>query len=164
MEGILRDRGQLADERQKEFVLGPTRKDLENGKGETGDDILDDQNLLFRAPRRKLHAIALQRRLLKGWPRRTGSLHIQEGRIPLFIAAKYHWPSLKKDVWRYVESCRYRMKKRPWRRQLRILPAGFQLPWQVLELDILDMKTVTAAIKFLLEFPPPMKDSVGVSG
>ncbi|CAB1113987.1 unnamed protein product [Ectocarpus sp. CCAP 1310/34] len=177
MERILRDPVQLADEQQKDFMLGPIRKDLENGKSETSDYILDDQSLLFHAPRGKLHAIALPRRLIPGVLALAHGTFAHPGRArtTIIIAGKYHWPSLKKDVRRYVESCRCRMKKRQWSRQLRMLPARFLLPWQVLELDILDTKTVTAlgnryllvvvdrATKFLFGFPLPTKETVGVS-
>ena len=90
-------------------------------------------------------------------------------------ADKYHWPSLKQDVTRYVESCRCRMKKRPWSKQLYMLPTCFLHPWDVLEMDILDMKVVPStgnryllvvvdrATKFLSAFPLPTKESVGVS-
>ena len=66
--------------------------------------------------------------------------HPGRARTTLIIADKYHWPSLKQDVRRYVESCRCRMEKRPWSKQLHMLPAHFLHPWEVLEMDILDMK------------------------
>ena len=73
-----------------------------------------------------------------------------------------------------MESCRCRMIKRPWSKQLYMLPTRFPHPWDVLEMDILDMKVVSStgnryllvvvdrASKFLSAFPLPTKESVGV--
>ncbi|CAB1106551.1 unnamed protein product [Ectocarpus sp. CCAP 1310/34] len=177
MERILRDPAKLAEEQQKDFVLGPIRRNLETGKGEVGDYVLDDQKLLFHAPRGKLHAIALPRRLIPGVLALAHGTFAHPGsaRTTIIIADKYHWPSLKKGVRRYVTSCRCRMSKRPSSAQLRMLPARFLRPWDVLELDILDMKTVAnsgsryllvgvdRATKFLFGFPLKTKERVGVS-
>eukprot|EP00752_Nemacystus_decipiens_P012408 g10995.t1 len=177
MERVLRDPVELATEQQRDFVLGPIRKDLEDGKGEKGDYVLDDQNLLFHAPRGKLHVIALPRRLI---PAALALAHGTFGhpgiaRTTIIIADKYHWPSLKKDVRRYVLSCRCRMKKRPSSMQLYMLPARFLKGWDVLKVDMVDMKVETPtgnryilvvvdrATKFLFGFPLPTKETIGVS-
>ena len=101
--------------------------------------------------------------------------HPGRARTTLIIADKYHWPSLKQDVRHFVESCRCRMKKRQWSTQLRMLPARFLRAWEVLEMDILDMKVVSSkgnryllvvvdrASKFLFAFALPTKETVGVS-
>lgn len=75
----------------------------------------------------------------------------------------------------YVSSCRCRTRKRPWSKQLHRLPARFLRPWEVLEIDILDMKVtsnkgnryllviVDRATKFLFAFPLPTKETLGVT-
>eukprot|EP00752_Nemacystus_decipiens_P018499 g16585.t1 len=100
MERVLRDPVELSMEQQRDFVLGPIRKDVEEGKGQKGDYVLDDQNLLFHAPRGKLHVIALPRRLIPAvlaLPHGTFG-HPGIARTTIIIADKYHWPSLKKDL------------------------------------------------------------------
>ena len=101
--------------------------------------------------------------------------HPGVARTTLIIADKYHWPTLKKDTREYVLSCRCRMRKRPWSTQLYMLPARFLHPWEVLEMDIQDMKVtshkgnryllvvVDRATKFLSAFPLPTKEALGVS-
>lgn len=177
MENILRDHARLASAQQEDLLLGPIRKALEQGKGETGDYVLDDQNLLFHAPRGKLHAIALPRKLIPGVLALAHGTFVHPGRArtTLIIADKYHWPTLKEDVNRYVRSCRCRMRKRQWSAQLHMLPARFLRAWEVLELDILDMKVVSnkgnryllvvvdRATKFLSASPLPTKGTLGVS-
>ena len=113
MENVLRDPSQLAEEQKKDLFLGPIRDALEKGEGETSDYVLDDQNLLFHAPRGKLHVVALPRKLIPGvLALAHGTFgHPGRARTTLIIAYKYHWPSLKQDVRRYVESCRCRMIK-----------------------------------------------------
>ena len=115
MENVLRDPSQLAEEQKRDLFLGPIREALEKGEGETSDYVLDDQNLLPHAPRGKLHVVALPRKLIPGvLALAHGTFgHPGRARTTLLIADKYHWPSLKQNVRRYVESCRCRMKKRP---------------------------------------------------
>ena len=94
--------------------MGPIREALVKGERETSDYVLDDQNLFFHAPRGKLHMVALPRKLIPGVLELAhGTFGHPRARTTLIIAYKYHWPSLKQDVCRYVESCRCRMKKRP---------------------------------------------------
>ena len=53
------------------------------------------------------------------------------------------------------------MKKRPWSKQLYMLPARFLHPWDVLEMDILDMKVVnvvTAGLSFMVRLHGPSCD------
>ena len=97
MENVLRDSSQLAAEQQKDLILGPFREALEKGEGETGDYVLDDQNLLFHAPRGKLHVVTLQRKLIPGvLALAHGTFgHPGRARTTLIIADKNHGPSLK---------------------------------------------------------------------
>ena len=98
IENVLRDPSQLAAEQQKDLILGPIREALEKGEGETGDYVLDDQNLFFRAPRGKLHVVALPRKLIPGvLALAHGTFgHPGRARTTLIITAKYHWPSLSR--------------------------------------------------------------------
>lgn len=50
METPLRDTAKLAAEQQANLMLGPIRTAVEIGEGETGDHVLDDQNILMHAP------------------------------------------------------------------------------------------------------------------
>lgn len=88
----------------------------------------------------------------------------------MIIADRCHWPMLKKDVRDYVLPCRCRMRKRPWSKQLHMSPAHFSRPWEILEMNILDMKmtshkgnryllvVVDRATKFHFAFPLPTTD------
>lgn len=71
----------------------------------------------------------------------SGTRHFRApiARTTIIIADEYHWPTLKRDIRGYVLSSTCRMHKRPWSIQLRILPARFLRPCEVLEMDILDM-------------------------
>ena len=64
----------------------------------------------------------------------------------IIIERKYNWPTLKRDVRDYVLSCRCRRRKRPWSTQLTMLPARFLHPWDVLEIDLLDMKVTSCLL------------------
>ena len=114
MEAILRDTARLVEAQQEDPLLGPIRKALEKGEQETGDYVLDDQNLLFHAPRGLAHVVALPRTLVPGVLALAHGTFGHPGiaRTTLIIADKYNWPSLKQDVRAYVRSCRCRLRKR----------------------------------------------------
>ena len=78
--------------------MGPIREALEKGEGETSDYVLDDQDLLFHAPRGKLHVVALPRKLIPGVLALAHETfgHPGRARATLLIADKYHWPSLSR--------------------------------------------------------------------
>ena len=177
METTLRDIKLLREAQTSDPLLGPIRTALDKGEGEKGDYVLDDQDLLWHAPRGKAHAIAVPRRLVPGVLALTHGTfgHPGVARTTLLVEAKYHWPGLKSEVRDYVLSCKCRMRKRPWSTQLYMLPARFLHPWEVLEMDIQDMKVTSSqgnryllvvvdrATKFLSAAPLPTKEALGVS-
>lgn len=177
MEDTLRDRTRLVDAQRKDDTLRLPRSRLEAGQGEDGDYLLDDHQLLWHAPRGRAYAIALPRQLV---PAVLALVHGTYGhpgvaRTTMLIERKYHWPTLKKDTRAYVLSCKCRRRKRAWSRQLAMIPARLLQPWEVLEMDIQDMKVtsdtgnryllvvVDRASKFLAAFPLPTKQAIGVS-
>lgn len=93
----------------------------------------------------------------------------------MLVQGKYHWPTLKRDVKAYVLSCTCRRRKRQWSKQIAMLPARLLQPWEVLEIDIQDMKVtskegnryvlviVDRASKFLVAYALPSKEALGVS-
>ena len=80
-----------------------------------------------------------------------------------------------RDVREYVLSCGCRRRKRANSQRIGMMPARFLRPWEVLEMDIQDLKqesqdgnryllvVVDRASKFLFAYPLPSKDAVGVS-
>jgi len=177
MENVLRDPTQLAEAQQRDPTLGPIRVMLEAGQGDDTDYILADDHLLWYAPRGGTYAIAVPLRLVPGVLALIHGVYGHPGtaRTTLLIARKYHWPTLKRDVRAYVLSCPCRRRKRAWSTQLSMMPARLLQPWEVLQMDIQDMKVrsekgnqyllvvVDRASKFLAAFPLPRKDALGVS-
>ncbi|CAN0166915.1 unnamed protein product, partial [Ectocarpus fasciculatus] len=177
LENILRDTKLLIKSQCRDPILGPIRRQLEKSRGENGDYVLDDQQLLWHAPRGRQYAVATPRHLVPGVLALVHGTfgHPGVARTTLLIEKRYHWPTLKKDTREYVLSCRCRRRKRPWSTQLAMLPARFLQPWEVLEMDIQDMKVtsdggnryllavVDRGTKFLAAFPLPSKAAEGVS-
>ena len=100
MEATLRDVKHLGEAQKEDLLLGPIRAALEKGQGEKGDYVLDDQNLLWHAPRGNAHATAVPRTLVPGvLALAHGTFgHPGVARTILLVESKYHWPGLKKDV------------------------------------------------------------------
>lgn len=177
MERILRSTKQLALAQQNDLVLGDMCTQLKKGKGENKDYILDDHQLLWHAPRGKAYAVAVPRELIPGVLALVHGTYGHPGvaRTTILIERKYHWPTLKKDTRAYVLSCKCRRRKRPWSKQIAMLPARLLQPWEVLEMDLPDMKMASSSgnryllvvvdrgTKFLSAFPLPSKEAVGVS-
>eukprot|EP00752_Nemacystus_decipiens_P008157 g7296.t1 len=177
MENVLRDPVQLADAQRQDPTLGPIREALEAGQGDGSHYVLSDNDLLWHAPRGGTYAIAVPRRLIPGVLALVHGTYGHPGtaRTTLLIARKFHWPSLKQDVRAYVLSCPCRRRKRAWSTQLSMMPARLLQPWEVLQIDIQDMKVksekgnqyllvvVDRASKFLAAFPLPNKDALSVS-
>ena len=177
MENILRDPAQLAEAQRRDPTLGPIRAMLEAGQGDGASYVLADNNLLWHAPRGWSYAIAVPHQLVPGVlaliPGTYG--HTGSARTTLLIERKFHWPTLKRDVRDYVLSCPCRRRKRAWSKQLSMMPARLLQPWEVVQMDIQDMKVtsdkgnryllvvVDRASKFLAAFPLPTKDALSVS-
>lgn len=132
-------------EAQKQF-LRPRRTELEKGRGEKGNYLLDEQHVLWYAPR-GAHAVAVPRELISGVLALVHGTygHPGDSRTTMFIERKCHWPALKKDKWAYALSCKCRRRKRPWGTQIiSMMPARllqpWEQPWEVLEMDLEYMK------------------------
>lgn len=65
--------------------------------------------------------------------------HPGVARTEILIERKYR-PTLKDDTREYVLSCKHRRRKRPWNKQIAMLPAGLLHPWEVLEMNLQHMK------------------------
>lgn len=65
LENILRDTKLLIKSQCRDPILGPIRRELEKSRGENGDYVLDDQQLLWHAPRGRQYAVATPRHLVK---------------------------------------------------------------------------------------------------
>ena len=93
----------------------------------------------------------------------------------LLVQGKYSWPTLVEDVREYVLSCGCRRRKKTSSQRVTIMPARFLRPWEVLEVEIQDLKQesqagfrymlvmVDRASKFLFAYPLPSKGAVGAS-
>jgi len=177
MENVLRDPVQLAEAQRHDPTLGPIRAALEAGQDDDIDYVLSDNDLLWHAPRGGTYAIAVPRRLLPGVLALVHGTYGHPGtaRTTLLIERKFHWPTLKQDVRAFVLSCPCRRRKRAWSTQLSMMPARLLQPWEVLQMDIQDMKVksekgnqyllvvVDRASKFLAAFPLATKDALSVS-
>ena len=177
MEITLRSVPKLIQAQKDDPELKSIRSLLEEGQGETGNYVLDDSGLLWHAPRGGARATAVPHTLVPGVLALIHGTFGHPGiaRTTILIERKFHWPTLKKDTREYVQSCRCIRRKRPWSAQLAMLPARFLRPMEVLEIDIQDMKVTSAsnnryllvvvdrATKFLLAYPLPTKEALGVS-
>ena len=177
MEDTLRDTTQLVAAQRQDPTLQQLRNELEAGRGENGEYVLADDNLLWHAPRGRAYAIAVPKQLVPGVLALIHGTYGHPGvaRTTIHVERKYHWPTLKKDVRTYVLSCKCRRRKRAWSKQLFMMPARLLQPWEVLEMDLQDMKVtsdkgnryllvvVDRASKFVSAFPLPAKDAIGVS-
>ena len=93
----------------------------------------------------------------------------------LLIKGRYGWPTVAQDVREYVLSCGCRRKKRARSERVAMMPARLLRPWDMLEMDLQDMKQVSSAgnryllivvdraSRFLFAYPLESKDSVGVA-
>lgn len=177
METTLRDSTLLTKAQQRDPTLGPIRAALAAGQGEDTPYVLDDDHVLWHAPRGWTYAIAVPLQLVPGVLALVHGTYGHPGvaRTTLLIERKYHWPTLKRDVRAYVLSCSCRRRKRTSSTQLTMMPARLLQPWEVLQMDISDMKVkslkgnqyllviVDRASKYLIAYPLPTKEALGVS-
>lgn len=146
MEDILRETEQLVEAQSLDSTLGHLRAELSAGRAEATDYVLDDNLLLWYAPRGQLYTIAAPQQLAPVVLALTHGAYGHPGvaRTIVLIARKYHWPTLKKDVRAFVLSCKCRRRKRAWSKQLAMMPARLLQPWEVLQMDIQDMNVPVA--------------------
>ena len=71
--------------------------------------------------------------------------HPGAARTLLLIMDKYWWPTIAQDTRDYVLSCRCRWRKRAWSQRMAMMPARLLWPWEVLKMDLQDMKHVFSA-------------------
>ena len=92
MERVLRDGDQLKKAQQDDLRLKPIRDNLERGEGEQADYILDDQGLLWFAPRGAAHVVALPRKLVSAVLALAHGTFGHSGiaRTTIIVADKYH--------------------------------------------------------------------------
>jgi len=142
-----------------------------------GEYLLDDEGLLWYAPKGEDPKLVIPRVMVPGVLALVHSTfgHPGVARTTLLVQGKYNWPTLVRDVREYVLSCGCRRRKRANSQRIAMMPARFLRPWEVLEMDIQDLKqesqdgnryllvVVDRASKFLFAYPLPSKDAVGVS-
>eukprot|EP00752_Nemacystus_decipiens_P004057 g3715.t1 len=173
MEDTLRDTTQLVAAQRHDPNFATAAERARSG----ARCVLADDDLLWHAPRGRAYAIAVPKHLVPGVLALVHGTYRHPGvaRTTILVERKYHWPTLKKDVRTYVLSCKCRRRKRAWSKQLFMMPARLLQPWEVLEMDLQDMKVTSAkgnryllvvvdrASKFLSAFPLPAKDAIGIS-
>ena len=91
------------------------------------------------------------------------------------MRARFHWPTMSRDTRDYVLSCGCRHRKRSNSQRIAMLPARFLSPWEVLEMDLQEMRmpsetgnhilllVVDRATRFPFAFPLPSKEAIGVA-
>ena len=114
---ILQDLPQLMQRQCEDMVLGKIRKELQEagnrGSG-AGEYVVDDNGLLWMAPRGKIPRLAVPRFLVPGIMALAHSAYGHRGtaRNTALINHRYCWPTLIKEVRDYVLSCGCRRRKR----------------------------------------------------
>lgn len=166
----------MKDKQRRDTALKSILVELGLGEIE-GEYLLDDEGLLWYAPKRADPKLAVPRVMVPGFLALVHSTfsHPVVVRTTLLVQGRYNWPTLVKDVREYLLSCGCRRKKRANSQRVAMMPAKFLRPWEVLEMDIQDPKqesqggnryllvVVDRARKFLFAYPLPSKDAVGVS-
>ena len=144
----------------------------------TGWEYVADVNrLLWYAPSGSMLGLAIPRSLVPGIQALFHATYGHRGvaRTTELVQRNFHWTSLKRDVRDYVLACGCRRIKRPTRQRVAMLPARFLKFWDVLKMDIHDMRTrpeagekyllvvVDRASKFLFDHPSPNKTAENVA-
>lgn len=173
---ILQNSRLLEEKKRRDATLESILAKLDSGEI-GGGYLLDDEGLLWYAPKGADPKLAIPRVLVPGVLALVHSTfgHPGVARTTLLVQGKYTWSTLIKDVREYVFSCGCRRRKRANSQRVAMMPAKFLRPWEVLEMDIQDLKqesqdgnryllvVVDRASKFLFAYPLPSKDAVGVS-
>ena len=149
----------LVDKQRQDPTLNAVRTTL-LGNGDEPDSaqvrsqyLVDDQELLWAIGQNKRHRLAIPRSLVTDL---LALVHVQHGHPGVaatteLLRHRFHWPHLHRDAREYVLSCGCRHRKRTRSQQIAMLPARFLEPWEVLEIDIQNMRHASAgANKYLL--------------
>ena len=179
---VLRDTPRLAQRQREDARLGPIVGRL-RGDGDrqtpegTVNYVLDDNHLLWSTPQGEAPKLAIPRALVPGVLALVHSTYGHPGvaRTLLLVKGKYAWPTVAQDVREYVLSCGCRRRKRARSQRVAMMPSRLLWPWEVLEMDLQDMKQVSSAgnryllvvvdraSRFVFAYPLESKDSVGVA-
>lgn len=171
---LLQDAEYISQQQQRDTFL---RTKIMASGSVKDDYVLDDDNVLYYAPRGEKLTLALPRTMVAG---ALALVHSTNGHpgiaiTTLIMKTKFSWPTMRRDVREYVKSCGCRRRKRSSSRKVGMLPARFLRPWEVLEMDIQDLHQLSSAgnryllvvvdkaTKFLFGFPLPSKEAVEVS-
>ncbi|CAM9656982.1 unnamed protein product, partial [Sphacelaria rigidula] len=136
-----------------------------------------ENDLLWYTSPKEPAKLAIPRSLVPGLLAWVHTTHGHAGvmRTTAVVNARYEWPGLFVDIRKYVLSCGCRRRKRTNSHTLAMRPARFLRAWEVLEMDISDMKQVSApgnrylliivdrATKFLFASPLATKIAVPVA-
>ena len=174
---IVHDFPQLMHRQSKIWYSAGFLKELQEagnrGSG-GGEDVMDDNGLLWVAPLGKVPRLAVPQSLDPGNRALAHSTYRHPGtaRTTALISRRYCWPTLIKDVRDYVLSFGCRRRKRSTSQRVAMLPSRFLQPGEVLEVDIQDMGVksdagnkvllvaVDKASKFLFALPLPTKKAL----
>ena len=179
---MLRDPSRLVQQQREDARLGHIGGRL-RGDGHrqtpegTADYVLDDNDLLWNAPLGEEPKLAIPRALVPGVLALVHSTYGHPGvaRNLMMVRGKYWWPIVAQNVRDYALSCGCRRRKRAWSQRVAMMPARLLWPWEVLEMDLQDMKHVSSAgnrymlvvvdgaSRFLFAYPLESKDFVGVA-
>ncbi|CAM9802818.1 unnamed protein product, partial [Sphacelaria rigidula] len=106
-----------------------------------------ENNLLWYTSLKEPAKLAIPRSIVPGLLAWVHTMHGHAGvmRTTAVVNARYEWPGLCADTRKYVLSCECRRRKRTNSHTLALRPARFLRAWEVLEMDISDMKQVSAS-------------------
>ncbi|CAM9987057.1 unnamed protein product, partial [Sphacelaria rigidula] len=109
--------------------------------------VLDENDLLWYTSPKKPAKLAIPRSLMPGLLAWVHTTHGHAGvmRTTAGVNARYEWPDLFVDIRKYLLSCGCRRRKRTNSHTLAMRPDRFLRAWEVLEMDISDMKQVSAS-------------------
>ena len=118
------------------------------GSGEEGGDYsLGDEGIFWPARKGESPKLAITRAMTTGVLALVHSTfgHPGVACTTLLVQGKYNWPTLVEGVRDYMLSCGCRRRKRASSQRVAMMPARFLRPWEVLEMDIQDLKQESQA-------------------